>query len=220
MRDLPKRASALLVLGALTACAGKEVPSHRAVVRVESDPGKPLAGARISYGGKHAGTSDEAGVVALELLGRPGDVVTLDTSCPDGHRPPSESVSVVLRPLRDPGKSPEYHVRCRPLTRAVVISVRAQDGPHLPVRYLGREIARTDAAGAAHALLHVPWGETITVTLDTSGAEHSALMPQNPELKLMVPDRDEIVLFDQSFSRPKERRAKRRAPAPRGPQRI
>jgi hypothetical protein len=124
---------------------------------------------------------------------------------------------VLLRPIAERGKRPEYHVLCPPLTRNLVLAVRASNGPNLPVRYLGKEIARTDSAGAAHALLKVSPGDTLTLTLDTS--ENAALMPQQPELKVTVPERDDIVVFDQTFTRPKPK-IKHIRKEPIGPQRI
>jgi hypothetical protein len=45
-------------------------------------------------------------------------------------------------------------------------------------------------------------------------------MPQNPELKLTVADRDDLLVFDQAFTRPKPKPRPRKPPEPEGPQRI
>jgi hypothetical protein len=45
-------------------------------------------------------------------------------------------------------------------------------------------------------------------------------MPQNPELKVTVPERDEIVVFDQAFTRPPPKRKPHKKREPKGPQRI
>lgn len=197
-------------------CAQKQLASYPIAVRVESDPGKPLAHVRIKARGELLGESDEAGAVQLALMGKPGDVVLLDTECPAGHDAPKSPTSVVLRPLVD-ARSPEYRVACRPQTRAMVVAVRAQNGAGLPLRYLGRELARTDDAGTAHALLDVAPGETVTLTLDTSA--QPKLMPKNPELKVVVPERDEIVVFDERFALPKAKKKHVRV-EPVGPERI
>jgi hypothetical protein len=81
----------------------------------------------------------------------------------------------------------------------LVVAVRAQNGLNLPLRYLGREIARTDESGVCHALLQLPPSESVTLTLDTSGADK--LRPKSPEFKFTVPPHDEVVVFDQSFAR-------------------
>jgi hypothetical protein len=203
----------------LSACTPAQGPRYEIVVRVESDPGRPLAGTRLSRGGALLGTSDARGVIALSLAGAAGEAVELEAACPSGHRSPEKPLRVVLRPLAEQGRKAEYHVACPPLLRSLVVSVRAQNGPGLPVKYLGREIARTDGSGAAHALLKVMPEETVTVTLDTSAPEHAALMPQNPELKLTMPARDDVVLFDQTFTRPKVAAAKKPR-ARKGPQRL
>jgi hypothetical protein len=205
---------------ALAACTPAQGPRYDIVVRVESDPGRPLAGTKLMRGGALVGTSDARGVIPLQLAGAPGETVELEAACPGGHRSPDKALRVVLRPLVDRGRKPEYHVACPPLLRSLVVSVRAQNGAGLPVKYLGREIARTDAAGAAHALLKVTPEETVTVTLDTSAPEHAALMPQNPELKLTMPARDEVVLFDQTFTRPKSAQKPKRERPRKGPQRL
>jgi hypothetical protein len=203
--------------GALAGCAPKEIASFDVVVQVESDPGTPLAGARLLLQAKPIGESDPTGRVALKLPGTPGDVMALDTACPEGYRSPGVPLSVVLRSLAE-DKRPEFRVRCPPLKRRVVLAVRAQHGADLPIRHLGKEIARTDATGAAHASLDVVPGETLTAVLDTS--DQPQLMPQHPELKLVVPERDEIVLFDQTFTVRKEKKARRARPPQHRPEKI
>jgi hypothetical protein len=208
-------ASALPVV----ACAGTSHPTYTLLIHVESDPGVPLAGAKLASGGVPLGESDANGRLELALAGNPGEAVAIDTSCPAGYRNPNEPLQIVLRPLAEQ-KRPEFRVRCQPLKRSMVLTVRTQNGAGLPLRYLGKEIARTDDKGAAHALLEVVPGDTVTVTLDTSAPEHAALMPQNPELKTVVPERDEIVLFDQSFTMPKAAPRKRARPQASGPQKL
>jgi hypothetical protein len=106
------------------------------------------------------------------------------------------------------------------MLRSLVISVRAPNGPDLPLKYLGKEIARTDANGAAHALLKVAPGESFNLVLDTSAPEAQQLRPQNPELRVTVPERDDIVVFEQQFTRPVVKAPKRKAKEPVGPVRI
>jgi hypothetical protein len=196
----------LLLLG----CAVAKAPHFELAVRVESDPGQPLAGATIVRDGRALAQTDARGVAELRLAGAPGEVVSLAVSCPEGHRAPDKPLSIALKPLAEHGRRPEYRAACLPLLRSVVVAVRAQNGPNLPVKYLGKEIARTDAAGACHALLKVPPGETVTLTLDTSAAEHAKLTPRSPELRLTVPERDELIVFDQSFTRELEKRVRQR----------
>ncbi|MET0342863.1 MAG: hypothetical protein ABW252_17790 [Polyangiales bacterium] len=213
--------SSLLAMASV-GCADHAPSRFAVVVRVESDPGKPLAGAHLTTQGRPLGVSDAEGKVALALPGKAGDAMTIETRCPDGFRAPDAPLSVVMRPTAEQ-KSPEFRVACQPSKRRVVLSVRAQNGANLPVRYLGREIARTDPTGAAHAMLEAAPGETLTVTLATTAPEHARLMPQNPELKLVVPERDEIVVFDQTFALPPpppQKRRHHRHREPKGPAKI
>lgn len=190
-----------LTLGALllAACASPIEPTYRFLVRVESDPGVPLAGAVVELDGRPLGESDALGSLQLALRGPAGARLVLWVRCPSGSRTSAQPVSVALRPWTDPARQPEYAAHCRPELRSLVIAVRANNAPNVPLLYLGREIARTDARGAAHGLLELPPDSIAKLILDTSALEHRWLRPRNPELKLSVPDYDDVVLFDQPF---------------------
>jgi hypothetical protein len=209
-------ACAALLAGA---CAAKAPAIFNVQLKVESDPGRPLAGARLLRGGRTIAETDEGGSALLHLSGSPGEVVALSVSCPSGFRSPDAALAIVLRPLLE-RRVPQYHASCSPLVRSVVVAVRAQNGPDLPLKYLGKEIARTDRSGAGHALLSLPPGETATLTLDTSGAGHERLLPRSPALKLTVPERDEMVVFDQTFTREVEKTVRRGKSKHVGPTRI
>ena len=90
----------------------------------------------------------------------------------------------------------------------------------MPLRYLGQEVARTDVSGAAHVLLRAAPGETLTLTLDTSGKDSQKLMPQHPELRFTMPEHDELLVFDQTFDSPKPKAKPPKPPPPPGPQKI
>lgn len=201
-----------------SACARVEPPPHQVLVRVESEPGQPLAGATLSRGVDVLGKSASSGEIALGLRGDAGEVVELLATCPSGFRTPEKPLAIALRPLAQSARKPEYKVSCPPLMRSLVIAVRAPNANNVPLRYLGKEIARTDGSGTAHALLNVSPGEMITVTLDTTGEEHAALMPQQPELKLSMPEHDEVALFDQAFTRVES--ARKKHVARRGPTKL
>jgi hypothetical protein len=214
-----ERAVALLCVAMSPACAAQHSLQYEVLLRAESDEAVPPAGVVFSANGRRIGQSDAHGLLIARLPGRAGESVSLDSACPEGYRASQSALSVLLRPLVERGKRPEYRVVCPPSTRSLVLAVRASNGPNLPVRYLGKEITRTDALGAAHALLKVSAGDTLSVTLDTSAHENTELMPQQPELKLTVPEHDDIVVFDQPFTRPKPK-IKRVVKEPVGPQRI
>jgi hypothetical protein len=190
-------------------CSGKPTARFAVQVKIESDPGVPVSAAKLSHAGEALAETDAQGLALVRLAGAPGEVVPIDVSCPVGYRSPERPLSIVLRALLE-GRMPQYRATCGPLLRSLVVAVRAQNGADLPLKYLGKEIARTDGSGAGHALLKLPPGETVTLTLDTSAAAHARLLPHNPELKLTVQERDEVVVFDQAFTREAQKPARRR----------
>lgn len=133
----------------------------------------------------------------IKMAGTEGEIVDVNVTCPDGYAPPRGPVNIRLTRLADKTKIPEYSVSCLPNLRHVVIAVRAENGPFLPVLYLGRPITKTDEAGAAHFALEVPPGAQFQVTLDTS--ERKDIKPPNPAKLFVVAQQDEILLFDQRF---------------------
>ena len=191
-------------------------------VRVESDPAKPLAAVGILQGSAELGRTNEDGSVRVQLTGRNGDVVSLRVACPEGYASPEKPLSITLRPLVGASVVPQYRAQCEPLLRTLVVAVRAKGGAGLPVKHLGREIARTDAEGAAHALLKVPPSEQVTLVLDTASPERERLRPKSPEFTLVMPPRDQVLVFDQAFTEAPLPVAKKRkvAPQPTGPIKI
>ena len=202
------------VLGALLLGCQPEAPSARfeTLLRVESDPGVPLAGAEVVHGGRSLGKTGSDGEVLVVLSGQPGDSVELLVRCPKGYREPPGPVTVSLRPLLPGSPTPRYQQRCPPLLRSVVVAIRAENGHNVPVLYRGREVARTDAQGAAHVALKVPPEETVSLTLDTSGPAHADLLGGSPELQFTMPAQDEIAVLEYAFERkPKKRKPRRKA---------
>jgi hypothetical protein len=215
------------LMGFATGCgavssATPSVQRYEIDVRVESDPSKPLAAVGIRQGSNELGRTDAAGSARVALAGKNGDVVTLNVACPEGYASPEEPMSITLRLLLDKSVVPQYRAQCQPLMRSLVVAVRAKGGANLAVKHLGREIARTDAEGVAHALLKVSPAEQVTLVLDTSGPEHERLRPKSPEFSLMMPARDDVAVFDQTFSElvPPAVKKKREAPAVLGPVKI
>jgi hypothetical protein len=206
---------------ALSSCS-KERPKHRYefIVRVESDPGRMLAGATISHAGTRVGVSNDDGVVKLSARGKEGETLGFRVDCPEGYKSPTQPLAVVLRQVAERERRPEYAVSCLPTTRTVVIAVRADDGQNLPVRYLGREVARTDKSGAAHVLLEAAPNEAIELSLDTSAQPQ--LSPKNPAVRFQTAHQDDVFVFTQAFTlqQPKQRRRPRQPAKPSGPTRL
>jgi hypothetical protein len=201
----------------LIGCRAREEPApYEFVVRVTSDPGRPLAGAVFSYNDAQVGVTKTDGTVRLAIRGVEGEVFGLSVGCPEGFRSPTAPLQVTLRRQADLTRRPEYAVSCPPKSRAVVVAVRADNGKNLPVLYLGQEVARTDASGAAHMLLYVSPDDPFEVTLGTTEKGAERLRPQNPSLKFVAKDQDDVFTFDQRFViEPAPRRAAPRPDRPR-----
>lgn len=200
-------------------CEGEARSSeaYPARIVVESDPGKSVAGATVQRNGHDVATTDPNGAAVVKLAGREGDTIDLNVRCPQGYESPAKPVSVRLTRRGDSKKMPEYTAQCAPTYRNVVVAVRADGGPLMPITYLGRTIARTDEAGAAHILLRMRPGDQFELGLDTSAfPKHH---PQSPKQSFLVPSTsDDVQRFDVRFEVEKPRPIVRRAP--QGPKRI
>ncbi|MDB5219916.1 MAG: hypothetical protein JWO86_7843, partial [Myxococcaceae bacterium] len=119
-------------------------------------------------------------------------------------------------------RAPSFAARCAPLTRTVVVGIRAENGPNVPVTYLGKEVGRTDAWGAAHVVLSVKANEQIALVLDTKSGGDKApkLRPESPSLTFVAKDKDDFVTLEQKFEVEKPAPARVRAAPRGGPTRI
>ncbi len=202
---------AVLVLG----CSEPppQAEEYQLGLTIYGDPGKPVAGARVSQGARPIAESDAEGRVAISSSGSEGQVLAFQVHCPEGYRSPPQPISVVLKRVAESDRRPEYQAHCEPLLRTAVVAVRAEHGPDLPVLYLGREVARTDSSGAAHFMLKSPPDDSIEITLDTS--QYPKLRPHNPSARFQVAQRDDVFVFEQTFRAPpppSKRPVLRRAP--------
>lgn len=183
-----------------------------------SDPGKPLKDVELLHNGKKAMVTDEEGVAKLSLTGKDGETFDLFVKCPEGFQSPAKPIQVMLRRLADSSRKPEYSATCPPMVRTVIIAVRAENGPDLPVMHLGREVGRTDASGAAHVVLKVKPDESFNLVIDTSGEGKERLRPQSPAESFAVKDHDDVLVFDEKFDLERVRKAG--GPRRRGPIKI
>jgi len=179
-------------------------PPQNVVIRVNSDPGRPLKGAEVRFGGQKVGMTGADGSAEIKLAGRDGENFDVTVACPKGYESPKTPVKVTLHRLSDPGKRPEYAVQCPPRTRTVVVAVRTSGVEDIPVTLLGKEVARTDDSGAAHVVLTLEPGEQFDLMLDTSNEKFDDLKPQNPVASFGIGQRDDIFTFDQKFERDKK----------------
>lgn len=200
--------SALLLALSCHGCAGKPVlQTYDVLVNVHGDPGQPVTDARILFGNRELGRTDAHGELSVTLRGTEGQTHAFQVLCPEGYRSPQQPIAVVLRRVSESAKRPEYPARCEPLLRSVVVAVRAEKGPNLPVLHLGQEVARTDSAGAAHFMLRSAPQDTIEVSLDTS--KNPQLRPHNPSVRFEVAQHDDLYLFQQTFTVPPKPKAPR-----------
>jgi len=195
-----------------------ELPAngYELVVHVESDPSRPLAGARVLHGGRELGVSSADGRIAVHATGSEGEHLAFEVTCPAGFRAPEAALDVTLRRALGNSGRPEYFVACPPLTRKLVVAARLEHGENLPIRYLGRELARTDSDGIAHLLLEAEKDKTVELTVDTS--EQPQLRPKSPTARFRIGDRDDVVVLAQTFQSPPKPVVHARRPG--GPVRI
>lgn len=198
LRRAVNRARSLLLFGLAleaVACARQtQVNSYDLAVRVEADPGEPLPGAKLLHSGKELGRTNEDGRVVIRATGNEGERIELELACPDGYRAPGAPLAVTLR---RGAERPEYFASCPPISRKLVIAARLDKGAGLPLRYLGREVARSDASGVAHLVIEAETDKTIELTIDTS--EQPTLRPKSPTARFRMPNRDDVVVLEQSF---------------------
>jgi len=195
-------ACALIAFTALMTSACKDLeppptPPFQIFIRIDSDPGHPVQGATVSRNAKTLATTGPDGRGMLTVNGAEGETTDVNIKCPDAFMSPSKPTSIRLTRFADKSKIPEYTVNCPPMLRRVVVAVKAENGPNLPVVYLNKVITRTDLSGAAHFALEVAPGAQFQVTLDTG--ENTKLKPVSPSKPFTVPQHDDILVFDQKF---------------------
>lgn len=165
-------------------------------MRVSAGAGEPLAGVAVRPSAGTQATTDAKGVARLKILGDEGAKVDLAIGCPEGYAAPSTITRVTVRRA---SRTPEFDIPCKGYEHAVLIAFKTTGAAGIPILYLGREIARTDATGHALVELEPKVGENLEFTLDTSDPKLKFLRPQNPERSVRVPDGDEAFTVEQKF---------------------
>lgn len=204
MSTTPLAVCSFFLFSALsTGCAGVKLdppppPPFKVAITVEGDPGQPVPGAVVVRGTKTVATTGADGRAELSIHGADGETVDAAIKCPDGFTSPAKPVTMRLARVTD-GRVPTFSVSCPPMTRRVVVAVKAENGPNLPILYLGKVVAHTDLSGAAHFALQAPPGNQFQVTLDTTAKENARLKPPSPSKPFTVGDKDDILVFEQKF---------------------
>jgi len=169
-------------------------------IRVASDDGTPIAGAEIGTTSSQAATTDSVGHAHLEVSGREGDRRPFVVRCPSEFQSPVEPLMISLHRNAEGATNPVYSATCVPFKRSVVVAVRLDGGAGLPIYYLDAEVARTDESGAAHFIVEAAPGEPFRISVHTRESDLD-LRPVDPTAELSVGAADDIVLFEQAFSR-------------------
>jgi hypothetical protein len=188
-----------LTLGVAACNRQAPVNTYDLAVRVEADSGQPLPGAKLLHSGQELGATNEDGRVVIRATGSEGERVELEIGCPEGFKSPDAPLAVTLR---RGAERPEYFASCPPLSRKLVVAARLEHGAGLPIRYLGREIARSDASGVAHLVIEAESDKAIELTVDTS--EQPQLRPKSPVARFRMANRDDVVVLEQSFQSAKK----------------
>jgi hypothetical protein len=160
---------------------------------VDSDPGVPLAGAQVFRKEQLIGQTGADGRLPVTFQGTEGDVLEVRVTCPASFQPASGPILVPLRKTAE-AKPPEYSTKCAPSFRKLVLVIRAENGPFVPIQHLGQTIGRTDASGTATFLANVKPNESLEFTLKTSTDEaFKRHTPVDPQVQYLVQPADEVV---------------------------
>jgi hypothetical protein len=188
----------LSCLGRPDAGAPEPTPDFPISISAHSGAQANVANVGISLGKQLLAKTDESGAARLTLHGTEGDTVALEVKCPATFASPERPLLVGLRHLGNGSTAARFEVECFSLVHNVVVGVRAENGPRLPILRLKSVVGQTDDHGVAHILLEAAANEPIALTLDTS--KSPALLPQNPTLDFATRDTDELVLVSQKFT--------------------
>jgi hypothetical protein len=208
------RSATFLVIFSSLAVEGCRPPPPPApmslVIVAKSETGAPVAGVELRAASTVIARSDATGRANVEVTGNEGASWEISAHCPRGFRSPSEPLVIRRLAIGTPSV-PEHGVTCHSTRHTLIVVVRADGGPDLPVHYLGKPVARTDRSGVAHVTLEMDVHERVELTLSTAGVDK--IHPQNPSAMFQLGERDEIQFFDVTFRRD----APRKVAAPRAP---
>ncbi len=172
----------------------------RVEVRVLDYADAPVAGTVFRSGSQDIATTSEDGRVTLSLPGREGDILSVEVRCPSEYASPEEPI--VIQRLSIVGSVASHLTRCRRLRHRLVVGVRAEGGPNLPITRLGRVVGTTDAAGAATLMFDLDGDQRVELTLSTEALVTQKISPRNPSAVFDVGNGDDVKLFDVRFTRP------------------
>lgn len=194
----------------LVACQrASEVVPARLDVTVLDDTKQALADVSISVNGTAVGKTARDGSSTLHLAPSSAGHVRLAVECPEAYRAASARTLTLTS-----GQQLKLGFECRPKLRTLAVVVNAPHGEGLPVLADGEPIGRVAKDGTLHAVLRRAPEAELRLMLDT--ATVPLLHPQNPVEDLLVPDHDDIIVFDQPLAmRIEPKRAMARSARPK-----
>jgi len=161
---------------------------------------------RVFINGKPMGDTDSTGFVRAQVRPQSDQPLRVEYDCPEGYQESTQAKALRLRQFEGIGASVargmEITLRCRPTKRLAVFIVRAKNGSDIPVLLDGETVARTSASGVTQFSTRSAPGTEHSIQLDTR--EQARLRPKSPIRAFMVPNADEIFVFNQSFEMDKE----------------
>jgi hypothetical protein len=211
-----------------SACSSQGGPQSIAlIVEVVDDQDRPFSGALVFIEERNYGTTDDRGRMTAQLNGPEGRRFGIRVSCPNGWIVENEKQRELnvrfLRPIDRKNAVPapmDVLFRCVPVTRKIVLLVRADGQAGLPIKAMGRELAMTDGKGVAQSVIEGMPGDEIEIEIDTS--DNPELRPSMPSRRFTMPMRNQILIFDQRFEskQSNSRKTRRRQRKHAGPKRI
>jgi hypothetical protein len=189
-------------------------PEQPFSIRITDFAGEPVEGAEIASGEQVLATTAKEGIGAFAIAGSEGELIALTIRCPKGYSDPKEPI--VSRWLGMEGGTASLVGRCRKMNHRLVVAVRADGGPNLPILRLGRVVGATDSTGAASLMFDVEVNERLELTLSTESLAKEKVSPINPVATFELGDADDVKVFDVKLNRPKPA-PKRAVAKPKGP---
>ncbi len=213
-----KRLAAMAAVVAFAACKPPPLPPPVTVfVRVLDEAKAPVGRAEIASQSQVIATTNPEGRAEITVSGREGATYFVDVRCPAGYRSPDQPLEI-RRLENGAAAPPEYVTHCSRLRHTLVVNVKTKGAAAgLPVLYLGKPVARTDADGKARVVLEGEVLERIDLQIDTSDPSLAKLHPQSPTGSFEIPNLDGETSFEVAFTKdkaPKRVAGKKAGPVP------
>jgi hypothetical protein len=115
---------------------------------------------------------------------------------------------------------PEYGARCSRARHSLNVRIHTvgAGAANMPIRHLGKEVARTDATGMAQVVIEGQVKERVDLQIDTSDPKFAKMHPQNPVASFEITEKDEAELFELKFTA--DKKPVRKAAARVGPKAL